>query len=218
MKIDLTKTTSSKINAALMEARRTSGSTAAGMVLTLVIVTDEGSAYDALKAANDASREHPMRTLAVIKRAGRSPRARAETRLDAEILVGSDAGSGETVILRMPANSPRTPSRRSCRCCCRTPRSSSGGRTTRRCTRRRTRWARSPSAGSPTPSPPSPRSASSPSGPRATPRATPTWPGPGSPAGVRCWPPRWTSGRPGSSPRWSRASPTTPASSCSASG
>ncbi|MEV7782023.1 glucose-6-phosphate dehydrogenase assembly protein OpcA [Kitasatospora sp. NPDC088351] len=101
MKIDLTDTTSSKINAALMEARRISGSTAAGMVLTLVIVTDEGSAYDALKAANDASREHPSRTLAVIKRAGRSPRARAETRLDAEILAGSDAGSGETVILRM---------------------------------------------------------------------------------------------------------------------
>ncbi|WP_354642717.1 glucose-6-phosphate dehydrogenase assembly protein OpcA [Kitasatospora camelliae] len=101
MKIDLTNTTSSKINAALMDARRASGSTAAGMVLTLVIVTDEGSAYDALKAANDASREHPSRTLAVIKRAGRSPRARAETRLDAEVLVGSDAGSGETVILRM---------------------------------------------------------------------------------------------------------------------
>ncbi|MFF2544442.1 glucose-6-phosphate dehydrogenase assembly protein OpcA [Kitasatospora sp. NPDC058063] len=101
MKIDLTNTTSSKINAALMEARRARGSGAAGMVLTLVIVTDEGSAYDALKAANDASREHPMRTLAVIKRAGRSPRARAETRLDAEILVGSDAGSGETVVLRM---------------------------------------------------------------------------------------------------------------------
>ncbi|WP_431680954.1 glucose-6-phosphate dehydrogenase assembly protein OpcA [Kitasatospora sp. KL5] len=101
MKIDLTNTTSSKINAALMDARRASGSTAAGMVLTLVIVTDEGSAYDALKAANDASREHPSRTLAVIKRAGRSPRARAETRLDAEILVGSDAGSGETVVLRM---------------------------------------------------------------------------------------------------------------------
>lgn len=101
MKIDLTDTTSSKINAALMDTRRASGSTAAGMVLTLVIVTDEGSAYDALKAANDASREHPSRILAVIKRAGRSPRARAETRLDAEILVGTDAGSGETVVLRM---------------------------------------------------------------------------------------------------------------------
>ncbi|MFE9429299.1 glucose-6-phosphate dehydrogenase assembly protein OpcA [Kitasatospora sp. NPDC006697] len=101
MKIDLTDTTSSKINSALMDARRDSGSTAAGMVLTLVIVVDEGSAYDALKAANDASREHPSRILAVIKRAGRSPRARSGARLDAEILVGSDAGSGETVILRM---------------------------------------------------------------------------------------------------------------------
>ncbi|MEU6236602.1 glucose-6-phosphate dehydrogenase assembly protein OpcA [Kitasatospora sp. NPDC047058] len=101
MKTDLTNTTASKINAALMETRRAGGSTAAGMVLTLVIVTDEGSAYDALKAANDASREHPSRILAVIKRAGRSPRARAETRLDAEILVGSDAGPGETVVLRM---------------------------------------------------------------------------------------------------------------------
>ncbi|WP_329568460.1 glucose-6-phosphate dehydrogenase assembly protein OpcA [Kitasatospora sp. NBC_01266] len=101
MKIDLTDTTSSKINNALMDTRRASGSTAAGMVLTLVIVTDEGSAYDALKSANDASREHPSRILAVIRREGRSPRARAGARLDAEILVGSDAGSGETVILRM---------------------------------------------------------------------------------------------------------------------
>lgn len=47
------------------------------MVLTLVIVTDEGSAYDALKSANDASREHPSRILAVIRREGRSPQARA---------------------------------------------------------------------------------------------------------------------------------------------
>lgn len=59
MKIDLTDTTSSKINSALMGARRAGGASAAGMVLTLVIVTEEGSAYDALKAANDASREHP---------------------------------------------------------------------------------------------------------------------------------------------------------------
>ncbi|GAB2704841.1 glucose-6-phosphate dehydrogenase assembly protein OpcA [Kitasatospora kifunensis] len=101
MKIDLTDTTSSKINSALMDARRAGGATAAGMVLTLVIVTDEGSAYDALKAANDASREHPSRILAVVKREGRSPRARAGARLDAEIRVGSDAGSGETAILRM---------------------------------------------------------------------------------------------------------------------
>jgi glucose-6-phosphate dehydrogenase assembly protein OpcA len=101
MKIDLTDTTSSKINAGLVEARRAIGTGAIGMVLTLVIVTDEGSAYDALKAAGDASREHPSRILAVIRRPGRSPRARAEARLDAEIRVGSDAGTGETVLLRL---------------------------------------------------------------------------------------------------------------------
>ncbi|MFJ6216565.1 glucose-6-phosphate dehydrogenase assembly protein OpcA [Streptomyces sp. NPDC092296] len=101
MNTDLTDTTSSKINNALTEARRSIGAAAIGMVLTLVIVTDEGSAYDALKAAAEASREHPSRILAVIKRPGRSPRARAEARLDAEIRVGSDAGTGEIVVLRL---------------------------------------------------------------------------------------------------------------------
>ncbi|GAA1884929.1 glucose-6-phosphate dehydrogenase assembly protein OpcA [Streptantibioticus ferralitis] len=101
MKIDLTNTTSSKINAGLIEARRAIGTPAVGMVLTLVIVTDEGNAYDALKAAGDASREHPSRTLVVIKRPGRTPRDRAKSRLDAEVRVGSDAGTGETVLLRL---------------------------------------------------------------------------------------------------------------------
>ncbi|MEC4020821.1 glucose-6-phosphate dehydrogenase assembly protein OpcA [Streptomyces sp. H27-D2] len=101
MRIDLTDTTSSRINAALIEARRSIGAPTVGMVLTLVIVTDEGSAYDALKAASDASREHPSRIVAVIKRPGRSPRDRKMARLDAEVRVGSDSGTGETVVLRM---------------------------------------------------------------------------------------------------------------------
>jgi glucose-6-phosphate dehydrogenase assembly protein OpcA len=101
MKIDLTDTTSSRINSALVEGRRVIGAPAIGMVLTLVIVTDEGSAYDAMRAASDASREHPSRILAVIKRPGRTLRDRARTRLDAEVLVGSDAGAGETVLLRL---------------------------------------------------------------------------------------------------------------------
>ncbi|MEU8785211.1 glucose-6-phosphate dehydrogenase assembly protein OpcA [Streptomyces sp. NPDC048637] len=101
MKIDLTETTSSKINKALVQGRRAVGTPAIGMVLTLVIVTDEENAYDALKAANDASREHPSRTLVVIKRVSRSPRDRAKARLDAEVRVGTDAGTGETVILRL---------------------------------------------------------------------------------------------------------------------
>lgn len=101
MKIDLTETNSSKINAALVKARRDIGTPAIGMVLTLVIVTDEENAYDALKSANDASHEHPSRIVVVIKRASRSPRSRQSARLDAEVRVGADAGSGETVVLRL---------------------------------------------------------------------------------------------------------------------
>ncbi|MFI0169564.1 glucose-6-phosphate dehydrogenase assembly protein OpcA [Streptomyces sp. NPDC017095] len=101
MKIDLTGTTAGKINKALVRGRRAIGTPAVGMVLTLVIVTDEENAYDALKAANDASREHPSRTLVVVKRVSRSPRARTSSRLDAEVRVGAEAGTGETVILRL---------------------------------------------------------------------------------------------------------------------
>ncbi|MGW2523507.1 glucose-6-phosphate dehydrogenase assembly protein OpcA [Streptomyces sp. NPDC001617] len=101
MKIDLTDTTASKINKALVQGRRAIGTPAVGMVLTLVIVTDEENAYDALKAANDASREHPSRTLVVIKRVSRTPRDRTSSRLDAEVRVGADAGTGETVVLRL---------------------------------------------------------------------------------------------------------------------
>ncbi|WP_060885148.1 glucose-6-phosphate dehydrogenase assembly protein OpcA, partial [Streptomyces caniscabiei] len=101
MKTDLTDTTASKINKALVKARRAIGTPAVGMVLTLVIVTDEENAYDALKSANDASREHPSRTIVVIKRVSRSPRDRTKSRLDAEVRVGADAGTGETVVLRL---------------------------------------------------------------------------------------------------------------------
>jgi glucose-6-phosphate dehydrogenase assembly protein OpcA len=101
MKTDLTDTTASKVNKALVQGRRAIGTPAVGMVLTLVIVTDEENAYDALKAASDAAHEHPSRTLVVIKRVSRSPRDRTQSRLDAEVRVGADAGTGETVVLRL---------------------------------------------------------------------------------------------------------------------
>ncbi|QKW05844.1 glucose-6-phosphate dehydrogenase assembly protein OpcA [Streptomyces sp. NA04227] len=101
MKIDLTDTTASKINKALVQGRRAIGTPAVGMVLTLVIVTDEENAYDAMRAAGEASREHPSRTLMVIRRISRSPRDRTTSRLDAEVRVGADARSGETVVLRL---------------------------------------------------------------------------------------------------------------------
>ncbi|MCZ4609483.1 glucose-6-phosphate dehydrogenase assembly protein OpcA [Streptomyces sp. Lzd4kr] len=101
MKIDLSDTTASKINKALVQGRRAIGTPAVGMVLTMVIVTDEENAYDSIKAAEEASHEHPARTLVVIKRQARTPRDRTRSHLDAEVRVGADAGTGETVILRM---------------------------------------------------------------------------------------------------------------------
>jgi glucose-6-phosphate dehydrogenase assembly protein OpcA len=93
--IDLTDTTAGAIHDALTEARRRMGGPASGMVLTLIIVTNEEAQYDAVRAASQAGREHPSRVLAVIPR-----KPRADSRLDAEIRVG-ETGPGETVLLRL---------------------------------------------------------------------------------------------------------------------
>uniref|UniRef100_A0AAU2JRZ6 Glucose-6-phosphate dehydrogenase assembly protein OpcA n=1 Tax=Streptomyces sp. NBC_00049 TaxID=2903617 RepID=A0AAU2JRZ6_9ACTN len=101
MRTELTDTTSSKVDRALLEARRAIGSPTTGLVLTLVIVTDEENAYDAVRAASEASHEHPCRIIAVIKRTSRAPHRLRANRLDAELRVGSDAGTGEIVLLRL---------------------------------------------------------------------------------------------------------------------
>ena len=95
MTIDLTDTTTGAIHDALTEARRRMGGPASGMVLTLIIVTDEAAQYDAVRAASQAGREHPSRIIAVISR-----KPKAESRLDAEIRVG-ETGPGEIILLRM---------------------------------------------------------------------------------------------------------------------
>jgi glucose-6-phosphate dehydrogenase assembly protein OpcA len=95
MTIDLTDTTTGAIDQALTEARRRLGGMTLGMVLTLIIVTDEAAQYDAIRAANQAATEHPCRILAVITR-----KPKADSRLDAEIRVG-EASPGETIVLRM---------------------------------------------------------------------------------------------------------------------
>ena len=95
MTIDLTDTSTGAIAEALTDARSRLGGAALGMVLTLVVETDEAAQYDAMRAANQAGREHPCRVLGVITR-----RPNAESRLDAEIRVG-EGSPGETVLLRM---------------------------------------------------------------------------------------------------------------------
>jgi len=96
MSLDLTATTSSRVAWAFHEARRVAGSPAMGMVLTLVIVTDEDGYESALRAAGGAASEHPSRVLALIS----APNS-AEPRLDATVSVGGTAGPGETAVLRL---------------------------------------------------------------------------------------------------------------------
>ena len=95
MIIDLANTNTRQIQDALTDARHRIGQPATGKVLTLVIVTDEASQYDALRASTEAAREHPCRILGVIPRGGGE-----DPRLDAEVRLG-EAGPGETVLLRL---------------------------------------------------------------------------------------------------------------------
>ena len=103
MIIDLTDTTSSEIASALLRARRNAGSPAMGMVGTIVVVVDEASHHDAMKAANEAGREHPSRVLVAILRPGRGAPG-----LDAEVRVGEGI-PGEAVLLRLHGELAKVP-------------------------------------------------------------------------------------------------------------
>lgn len=103
MIIDLTDTTSSEIASALLKARRNAGSPAMGMVGTIVVVVDEASHHDAMKAANEAGREHPSRVLTAILRPGRGAPG-----LDAEVRVGEGI-PGEAVLLRLHGELAKVP-------------------------------------------------------------------------------------------------------------
>lgn len=94
MIIKLTDTSSSKISSALLRARRSAGSPAMGMVLTLIIVCDEADYAEALEASSQAGREHPSRILLVVTGHGR------QSSLDAEVRIG-EGMPGEVVIVRM---------------------------------------------------------------------------------------------------------------------
>ena len=95
MMIDLTDTNTHAIRDALTRARDQMGGPTTGMVLNLIIMTDESAQYDAVRAASQAGREHPCRVLGVIARD-----LGADSRLDAEIRTGEGA-PGQTVLLRM---------------------------------------------------------------------------------------------------------------------
>lgn len=98
MILELPETTVSQISKTLVRLREEGGVVALGRVLTLVIsTTSDDEAEEAISAANDASREHPMRLIVINARPHDDD---SGSRLDAEIRVGGDAGASEVVILR----------------------------------------------------------------------------------------------------------------------
>ncbi|MFS0733212.1 glucose-6-phosphate dehydrogenase assembly protein OpcA [Microbacterium sp. 1P10UB] len=98
MIIDLPDTNVSKISRSLVNVREEGGAVALGRVLTLIIATKGGLEEQVIEAANDASREHPMRVIVLIVNGGDGDDA--DARLDAQIRVGGDAGASEVVVLR----------------------------------------------------------------------------------------------------------------------
>jgi len=95
--VEFPNTTTGKISKALVNIREEGGAVALGRVLTLVISTSPGKEEDAISAANEASREHPMRVIVV---SIPHESTNITNRLDAEIRVGGDAGASEVIILR----------------------------------------------------------------------------------------------------------------------
>ena len=97
MIFEMPDTTTAKVSKSLVSIREEGGAVALGRVLTLVISTAPGQEEEAIAAANEASREHPMRVIVLsVPRDGTT----IANRVDAEIRVGGDAGASEVVILR----------------------------------------------------------------------------------------------------------------------
>ncbi len=96
MIIDLPSTTTSAVNKKLVDLRDSGGAIALGRVLTLIIVTDDAGAEEAIEAANSASREHPCRVLVIVQ-----ANRRGLDRIDAQVRIGGDAGASEVIVLRL---------------------------------------------------------------------------------------------------------------------
>ena len=95
MIIDLPDTTASHVSKTLVRIRDEAGAVALGRVLTLIITSVIGDEEEVIAAANEASREHPMRIIVVSTNI-----SAPAPRLDAEIRVGGDAGASEVIVLR----------------------------------------------------------------------------------------------------------------------
>jgi glucose-6-phosphate dehydrogenase assembly protein OpcA len=95
MIVDLPGSSTSAVCKEMVKMRNDVGAMTLGRVLTLIIVIEEESSADeAISAANDASRQHPCRIIALVR-----GNTRGASRLDAQIRVGGDAGASEVIVL-----------------------------------------------------------------------------------------------------------------------
>jgi len=98
MIVDMPGTTTTAVHKKIEALREQGRAITQGRVLTLVIAPDTDAALEfSIAAANAASHEHPCRIIVVMT--GDSDAA--DTRLDAQVRVGGDAGTGEVVVLRL---------------------------------------------------------------------------------------------------------------------
>ncbi|MGH3735285.1 MAG: glucose-6-phosphate dehydrogenase assembly protein OpcA [Micromonosporaceae bacterium] len=95
--VALWDTTGGEVVKRLAEERRSAGGVTSGLALTLIVVTEEKRVAEAEAAATIAAQQHPTRLLIVVRRNVLD----ADSRLDAEVIVGGRLGPCEAVVLRM---------------------------------------------------------------------------------------------------------------------
>lgn len=105
MIIELSDTTTSAISKRLVSVREEGGAVALGRVLTLIISTTRMTNEAAIRAANRASGEHPMRVIVIDIVDDETD----VSRIDAEIRVGGDAGASDVVVLHVSGPSASDP-------------------------------------------------------------------------------------------------------------
>ncbi|WP_077090836.1 glucose-6-phosphate dehydrogenase assembly protein OpcA [Mycobacterium rhizamassiliense] len=98
MIVDMLDASTTGVNKKLDGLREEAGVVTLGRVGTLIIKsTSDALLEESIEAANAATHEHPSRVLVVAP----GDADASESRLDAQIRVGGDAGGGEVVVLRL---------------------------------------------------------------------------------------------------------------------
>ena len=96
-RMNLGRTTTHRITRALRSLREKRGEVTTGRVLTLIVSARSEEDLDSVvRGANEASREHPARVIVVIH-----DRSTDEVSLDAELIVGGQAGAAEIIFMRL---------------------------------------------------------------------------------------------------------------------